>query len=98
MRYSGTMPRGNSSLYCMLEVVRSTGNIVSFSLYVTQNKYGEKSYLDLSGEHDGDDEPVDGDGLAEDDRDEVLGLDPGRLHAAPDDADPGGVDAEGGPH
>ena len=31
----------------------------------------------LSGEHDGDDEAVDGDGLAEDDGDEVLRLDPG---------------------
>ena len=35
------------------------------------------SLTNLPGEHDGDDEPIDGDGLAEDDGDEVLRLDPG---------------------
>ena len=37
--------------------------------------------LDLTREHDGDDETVDGDSLAEDDRDQVLGLDPRGLDA-----------------
>ena len=54
----------------------------------------DSSYL--SGEHDGDDEPVDGDCLAEDDGDEVLRLDPGRLDAAAEDGAARGVDAEGG--
>ena len=43
--------------------------------------------LDLAGEHDGDDEAVDGDSLAEDDRDQVLGLDPRSLDATANNAD-----------
>ncbi len=56
------------------------------------------SYLNLPGQHDGDDESVDGHGLAEDDGDEVLGLDPGRLNTSAQHAGAGGVDAEGGAH
>jgi hypothetical protein len=50
----------------------------------------------LSGEDDGDDEAVDGDGLAEDDGNQVLRLDSRRLHAAADDGNAGRVDAESG--
>ena len=52
----------------------------------------------LSGEHDGDNETVDCNSLAEDDGDEVLRLDPGRLDAAADDRTASGVDTEGCAH
>merc|ERR1712080_692052 len=54
--------------------------------------------LDLARQDDGDDESIDGDCLAEDDGDEVLGLDPGGLDASADDGGAGGVDAESGAH
>ena len=41
----------------------------------------------LSGEHDGDDEPVDGDCLAENDRDQVLGFNSWGLHTSTNDAE-----------
>ena len=41
----------------------------------------------------GHDDAVDGDGLAEDDADEVLGLDARRLHAPASDARPSRVDS-----
>ena len=50
----------------------------------------------MSRQDDSNDESIDGDGLAEDDGDQVLGLDPGGLDAAAHDAGAGGVDAEGG--
>ena len=43
--------------------------------------------LDLAGEHDGDYEAVDGDSLAEDDGDQVLGLDPRGLDATANNTD-----------
>ena len=55
-------------------------------------------YLNLSGQDDSNDESIDGDGLAEDDRDQVLCLDPGGLDAAAHDAGAGGVDSKGGAH
>ena len=62
------------------------------------NNTGVTEYLNLSSENNGDDEPVDGDSLTEDDTDEVLSLDPGSLDSPSDDADPSGVDAQGGPN
>ena len=51
--------------------------------------------FDLSSQDDGDDEAVDGDGLAEDDWDPVLGLDSRRLEAAAHNGGAGRVDAQG---
>lgn len=44
--------------------------------------------LDLGAEDDGHDDAVDGDDLAEDDADQVLGPDPWRLHPAAEDRGP----------
>ena len=52
----------------------------------------------MSREDDRNDEAVDSDGLAEDDRDQVLGLDPGGLDSTADDGHAGRVDAEGSAH
>ena len=52
----------------------------------------------MSRQNDSNDESIDGDSLAEDDGDQVLGLDPGRLDAAAYDGGSGGVDTEGGAH
>ncbi len=52
----------------------------------------------MSGQHDGDDETIDGDGLAEDDGNQVLGLDPGSLNTSTHDRGASGVDAQSGTH
>ena len=44
-------------------------------------------HLNLSRQDDGNDEPVDGNCLTEDDRDQVLGFDPWGLHASADNAE-----------
>ena len=44
-------------------------------------------HLNLSRQDDGNDEPIDGNCLAEDDRDQVLGLDPWGLHTSADNAE-----------
>ena len=53
------------------------------------------SHLNLSRKDNGNDESIDSHSLAEDDRDEVLGLDPGCLDAAANDAGSSRVDAKG---
>ena len=57
-----------------------------------------KSYLNLSGEHDGNDQPVDGNSLAKDDRDQILSLDPGSLDTTTHNGGAAGVDAQPGSH
>ena len=46
---------------------------------VVHREGGILRLVDLSNHDDGDDDPVDGDGFAEDNADEVLGLDPGHF-------------------
>ena len=57
-----------------------------------------KSDLNLSGEHDGNDQPVDGNSLAKDDRDQILSLDPGSLDPTAHDGGAAGVNAQPSPH
>ena len=45
------------------------------------------TYLNLSREDDGNDEPIDGNCLAEDDGDQVLGFDPWSLHTPTNNAE-----------
>ena len=52
----------------------------------------------MSRQNDSNDESIDGDSLAEDDGDQVLGLNPRRLDAAANDGGSGGEDTEGGTH
>jgi len=54
------------------------------------------THPDLAGHDNRDDEPIDGDSLAEDHRDQVLGLDAGGLHSAPHDGGAGGIDPQPG--
>lgn len=49
--------------------------------------------LELSGEHDGHDDAVDGDDLAEDDGDQVLGPDSWRLDTSTENGGTGDEDA-----
>ena len=44
-------------------------------------------YLNLSRQDDGNDESIDGDCLAENDRDQVLGFNPWSLHTSTNDAE-----------
>ena len=52
----------------------------------------------MSRQNDSDDESVDSNGLAEDDRNQVLGLDPGSLNTSTHDGGASGVDAQSGAH
>ena len=53
-------------------------------------------FLDLSREDDSDDESIDCDSLAENDWDQVLGLDPGGLDSSAYDGSSSCVDSKGG--
>ena len=57
-----------------------------------------KADLNLSREHNGNDQPIDGDSLAEDDRDQILSLDPGSLDPTTHNGGAAGVDAQPGSH
>ena len=50
--------------------------------------------LQLSSHNNSNNQSIDGHSLAEDDRDQILGLNPGSLDTTADDRDTGGVDAE----
>ena len=52
----------------------------------------------MSRQNDSNDQSIDGDRLAEDDGDQILGFDPWGLDASAHDRGASGVDAEGGPH
>lgn len=90
-----------------------TGEPVVVPDVLVSNDRGPGEVLQHAGQDDGRDETVDGDGFAEDDRDQVLGFDARGLDTSTDDAHSGRVNshgrsddgqrngernAEGGPH
>ena len=57
----------------------------------------QESYQ-LSRQHNCDDESIDSDGLTEDNRDQVLGFDPGSLNTSTNDGGASGVDPQSRSH
>jgi hypothetical protein len=69
---------------------------VASKVRVGREHVGALDAGDLGGEDDGHDDTVDGDDLAEDDGDEVLGSDSGSLDACTEDGRSGNEDAPAG--